>query len=769
MSWRLQWGFEPPTIELSSWCGKKPLIYLGWSMNDDFGFGGSRRPLVWRILLFPLTLLNLVLARFSSGDEMQGVRGIGGLLRLLFVSPITWSWNVGTTILLNWSSSRSARSFVMGLPAALFALIATGVVIVGALNSDSVAARYNLLFIETLKMASTEAEHEAKASQAAGITTDTDTGKESKSTPKEDAELNSSSKKYYEKAELLLNRLIRLVPAEREENQLKKAELLFEQNKLSDAAAILQQMVQPGKAGNTKAHLLLGQYYLKDEFRKDKGFEKLSAPDQLRFNLQSTELAMQHLEQVLSTTQPEQKREAHFFLYQLYVQRRMFELAGRSLEYLTERDPSFALEHHRFFTTFLKLPQTAENMAEKNHRVFADDLKKWPNELPVWQLRIKLFLLQKRYEDAAASLIQGIESGAKMETKASLQQFLSDVYVEQGIAFGEDSIAASTRSQRLALFSEAIRLNPGNRRAVEQLIVLGFPLEEGGSDEWLYEAKAAAGPGSPVFYGVNMILGLRALFAGDTTQAKTYLDSAAGMGPGFSTVLQALTLAIDPSAKSILEGAEVATSEQLPTTPALFGIYMILGSRSVLEKKYDRGLEFFKKALEANPKSETAKNNVAYCIVSRPNATRQEIEQALVLASDMVKSAPNVPNFFETRGAIYLKLEEFDLAIADFERALQLKFPKPTMIHRNLVVACRGAGRNAEADAYQKMVDQADQINPAKLAPPDANSPEPPPKDATGSEATKDQTSTENGSPPVATPAASDQPPPGTATNPTGG
>ncbi|MBL8889590.1 MAG: hypothetical protein JNL67_06400 [Planctomycetaceae bacterium] len=724
-------------------------------MSNDFGFGGPRRPLVWRILLFPLTILNLVLARFSSGDDLQGVRGIGGLLKLIFLSPITWSWNVGTTILLNWSSSRSVRSFVMGMPAAMFALVSTGVVVVGTLNRESVAVRYNKLFTETRSMASAEAKQEAKATKTANVAAETGSGEDPKSTTDDKAELNSSSKKYYEKAELLLNRLIRLVPSEREDNQLKKAELLLDQKKLAEAAAILQQMVRPGEAGNTKAHLLLGQYYLTEEFRKDRGFDKFSAPDQLRFTLQTNEIAMRHLEQVLISTQMDQKREAHFFLYQLYVQRRMLELAGRSLEFLTEREPGFALEHYRFFTTLLKLPQTAESMAEKNHRIFAEELQKRPDELPIWQLRIKLFLQQKRYSDAVAALIQGLESNAKMETRASLQQFLSDVYVEQGISLAENANPAATQSQRLSLFSEAIRLSPGNRRAVEQLIVLGFPLEEGGSDQWLYEAKAAAGPGSPVFYGVNMILGLRALFAGDMVQAKTYLDSAAGLGPGFSTVLQALTLAIDPNAKSMLDGTEASTTEQLPTTPALFGIYMILGSRSVVEKKFDRALEFFRKALEANPKSETAQNNVAYCLISRPNATRQDIEQALVLAGDIVKAAPHVPNFFETRGAIYLKLEEYNLAIADFERALQLKFPNPTMVHRNLVVACRGAGRIDEANAYQKMVDQAEQLNPPKTSPAENAGQSPPTTEAGNSDAPKDSNSTENGTssePPTTTP-----------------
>jgi tetratricopeptide (TPR) repeat protein len=684
-------------------------------MRDDFGFDGPRRPLVWRILLWPFTFVGSFLGKYFASDDIQGSGGAAGLAKRILLAPFNWTWSAGTALLLNWSSSRSFRSFLIGLPAFMFALVIIAVVIFGSLNRDAVVDRYKLMFREAKEMASRELKVEeqdkpnsetdpsAPASQSeenkTAVTTTDENGKKSR------------SQGYFEQAELLLNRLIRLVPAERDDNQLKKAELLIDQKKYGDAANILTQLVRPGEAGSPKAHLLLGQYYLTDEFRKAQGFEKLTAPEQLKFNLQSQLLAEQHLEQVLLSAQTEHKRGAHFLLYRLYTQRRLFELASRSLEFLAAEEPGLAAEHYRFFTTVLNLPQTAEAMADRNHQFLREKLAKEPDNLQVWQLRIQLYLLQKKFDEALNALAQGLDSGARTESKVVFQQFMSEVLLEKALNLGEASVEKTTRPQRLTLLSEAVRIFPGNRRAVEQLVVLGFPLDKDESDQWLYEAKASAPAGSPVFYGVNMVLGLRAVFEGDNQTAKTYLDAAAGMGPGFSTVLQALTLAIDPNAKAMLEGTTDASATDLPTAPALFGIYMILGSRSVLEKKYERGLDFFKKALEANPKSVTAQNNYAYCLINKPGASRTEFEQALILASEIVAIAPQIPNFYETRGAIYLKLEDYNLAIADFERALQLKFPNPSMIHRNLVIACRAAGRNAEADAYQKMVDQAEQTS----------------------------------------------------------
>lgn len=681
-------------------------------MRNDFGFDGPRRPLVWRILLWPFSAIRRLLATLSSGDDIQGAGGTAGMLKRILVSPINWTWSVGTTLLVNWSSSRSFRSFILGAPAFLFALITTGMVIFGSLNNDAVMNRYKNMFLEARKIAAHQAQLEAAAKQ------NTEVNPNTASNSQDTGNLASSdetplSQRYLAQAELLLNRLIRSVPSEREDNQVKKAELLIDQKKLPEAAAILSQLVRPGEAGNPLAHLLLGQYYLTEEFRASRGFDKLSAPDRLRFTLQTHLVAEQHLEQVLLSAQPEFKRQAHVFLYQLYAQRRMFEMAARSLEFLAAGDPRYAAAHYRFFTTTMKLPKTADDMADRNHKFFRDALAKDPDNVQIWKLKTTLYVQQKRFDEAMVDLNQGLQSGARTETKAFLQGLQSEVLLESAVSLVATRGEKESRVQRLTLLSEAVRLNPGNRSAIEQLVILGFPLENDATDQWLYEAKANAPLGSPVFYGVNMVLGLRAVFQGDNETAKTYLNAAAGMGPGFQLVLRALTLAIDPSATSMLDGTGETAPNELSTAPALFGIYMILGSRSVVEKEYARGLEFFRKAIEANPNSVTAQNNFAYCLINKPDATRADYERAVVLASANIEAAPHVPNFYETRGAVYLKLEEYNLAIADFETALQRNFPNRAMVHRNLVIACRGAGRNAEADAYQKMVDQADASTPA--------------------------------------------------------
>jgi len=651
---------------------------------SDYGMGGPKRPLVWRILLWPFTMLGALFGRFSTGDELQGVNGPLGWLKLIFVNPFVWMSKTAASLLVHWSASRSFRSFVGGMPAFLFALGIVICVVAGLLQQERFAMVYNRDYIKATRAAERDPEQ-------------------------------------YQVAELYLNRLIRLSPENREQNQIKKAELLWSQKKTRESAEILRRHADPNATGNPMAHFYLGQYYLGEEFHKDQGIEEMSVQERMVFLHESRLLATQHFEQALRSSPTEETAYmTHVFLYRLYTQRRQFEKAEPHLSYISNITPAFATEIYEFYTKRIPRPRTAEDLATRDSRRMKETLQNRPDNLELWKLYIRLHLLRGQYREALQELAWGIETATQIQSKAILRRFQSDVLFEQAMSMVDTTRVDNqiNRLPRLTLLSEAVRINPENRRAVEQLVVLGFPLTADDSDQWLYDAKASAAPGSPLFYGVNMLLGLRALFDNQSDQAGQYLATAAELGPEFQLVLRALTMAIDPEAKSMLESladntgstgdpaAQRSDEASMSTAPALFGIYMILGSRAVVEKEYDRGLDFFQKASQANPRSTTALNNVAYCMINRTGATRVDYEQALILASSIIQAAPQIPNFYETRGAIHLKLEDYPAAISDFEKALAAGFQNRSMVHRNLVIACRAAGRDAEADAYQRMVDE---------------------------------------------------------------
>ncbi len=601
-------------------------------------------------------------------------------MRLVFVSPFTWLSKSGATLLVNWSTSRSFRSFLAGMPAFLLALLLMGLTIYGALNSEAVAIRYNKDFIFA-----------------------------------RDAAQSDTSK--YEHAELLLNRLLRLSPKDREENQLKKAELLLDQKKFAAAAEILQQMVRPSDVGNARAHILLGQYYLMDDFRKRQGFENMPPKEQLRFVQQAVDLAEQHFERALdSSPSPEVADAGYRLLYQVYSRRGEYGKMGPVLQKLVERDPGYGFAHYEYYTKRVNLPATAEQQATRSHIRLKEMLQKNPRNMAAWQALVRLLLVQRKFEEAVSAfnlLGPGFEGLSNEKERNFIRRLMADIMYENAMYLAQSKGEAETRLSRLALLSNAVRLAPSHRQSVEQLVVLGFPLQADDSEQWLLDAKANAPSGSPLYYGVNLLLGLRALFNQDMEKSKMHLELASGLGPGFGSMLGALTLAIDQDAKSMLEKLEGVnlneeTGRDLSAAPALFGIYMILGSKSVVEKQYDRGLDFFQRAAQANPNSTTAINNVAYCMVNRDGATPKDFEDALLMATRIIEAAPQIPNFYETRGAIHMKMENYSAAVMDFERALAFGFQNREMVHQNLVKALRALGRDDEANSYAKLVDDAE-------------------------------------------------------------
>jgi Flp pilus assembly protein TadD len=87
----------------------------------------------------------------------------------------------------------------------------------------------------------------------------------------------------------------------------------------------------------------------------------------------------------------------------------------------------------------------------------------------------------------------------------------------------------------------------------------------------------------------------------------------------------------------------------------------------------------------------------------------RELPQALADCSDALKLAPNDPLTLERRGLVYLRLDLYDKALADFEAILKLNALQPTALYgRGLIKRKRGDEPGGDAD-----------INAARLMRPD--------------------------------------------------
>lgn len=637
---------------------------------DDFGFNGPRRSLIWRILLGPFDLIAIFLRRFA-GDDLQSKLGFWGWMWLIFVAPFTITASSLWSLFVVWSSSRRMQSFAFGIPSLLFALTIITLFVAGSLRDGQIVKAYE----KGLALA-----------------------KESEN---------------LEQAELYLNRMMRTDVANREAYQLEKAELLVKQEKLSEAIPLLKDLAKIDEVGNPKAHLALARYYISEEFARARNVESLSPADRLAFANERRQVSIAHLQKSLDSS-PERETEfaAHTLMYVLKKTQLDLDGAAQHLYFLNRFNPAYAVEHYVFFTKLLERKQTAESQADIDTQRFREILNREPGNKQVWSLLLQLLMLRDKYDEALKDLDDAFRRASETEHLQFLLVAQSGVMVKKARWLTESQGALESRQDRLSLLSEALKTWPLNQAAIEQLVILGFPFEDegeggGDGDEWLYEAKARANPGDSMYYGVNLILGLRAKFEARDDEAKQYFDTAAKLDGRLSSILNRLEFAVDPSQEIVNQTPEQSAnnSEKAANSQqGLFNIYMILGSHSAKEEQYKRATSFFENALKANPTSVEAKNNLVFCQINQPGVTTQELQAAMILITDIINQSPTVRNFYETRGQINLRLEDYAAAIADFERALELGYTNSSKVRENLVIAYRKVGRDKEADAFEKLL-----------------------------------------------------------------
>ena len=130
-------------------------------------------------------------------------------------------------------------------------------------------------------------------------------------------------------------------------------------------------------------------------------------------------------------------------------------------------------------------------------------------------------------------------------------------------------------------------------------------------------------------------------------------------------------------------------------------------------------------AHDASPETPVTLNNLAYTISRSKNP---DLERALSLINQAIELDASVPDFFDTRGEILMRMGRWPQAITDLEAALR-KLPGRAAIHRKLSVCYAAAGDSelaalhgrraeiAERDAAMKQVKKPPS---AENAPPSA-------------------------------------------------
>jgi tetratricopeptide (TPR) repeat protein len=123
----------------------------------------------------------------------------------------------------------------------------------------------------------------------------------------------------------------------------------------------------------------------------------------------------------------------------------------------------------------------------------------------------------------------------------------------------------------------------------------------------------------------------------------------------------------------------------------------------ILERqgKVDAAMKRYEDVLAIDSRAATAGNNLAWILADRG----QDLDRALQLAQTAVEVHPEEPQIFDTLGWVYFKKNQPQLAIPQFQQAIQ-KSPAVAEFHYHLGLAILKTGDNAKGRAeLQKALD----------------------------------------------------------------
>jgi tetratricopeptide (TPR) repeat protein len=135
-----------------------------------------------------------------------------------------------------------------------------------------------------------------------------------------------------------------------------------------------------------------------------------------------------------------------------------------------------------------------------------------------------------------------------------------------------------------------------------------------------------------------------------------------------------------------------------PSPMAHFALSNILWQKEDDREKAQYHLEL---AHQIEPKFVIVLNNLAWMLAHQE---KPDLERALKLVNTALDASPEDGRYRDTRGSIYMKMEQYQDAIADFEASLD-DVEDQVPVRKKLVAAYNSLGLTEEAAAHQRAVE----------------------------------------------------------------
>jgi predicted Zn-dependent protease len=128
-------------------------------------------------------------------------------------------------------------------------------------------------------------------------------------------------------------------------------------------------------------------------------------------------------------------------------------------------------------------------------------------------------------------------------------------------------------------------------------------------------------------------------------------------------------------------------------------VHLLLGVKAWQEGRPEEGKFQLKQAFEQSPQMPVVVNNLAWMLAKD---TPPDLERALQLIQSVIERWPNQPNFLDTRGHIYAKMNRLDEALPDLEKSIKA-FPDSKATHEALAEIYEKKGVKEMAEEHRRL------------------------------------------------------------------
>lgn len=151
------------------------------------------------------------------------------------------------------------------------------------------------------------------------------------------------------------------------------------------------------------------------------------------------------------------------------------------------------------------------------------------------------------------------------------------------------------------------------------------------------------------------------------------------------------------------EQARKLLEEMIVTGQATALAHLVLGMKDWEAENTEQAIWHMEQAHKLDPSLAGLANNLAWMLAH--DQTDPDPERALQIIDSVLESHPNDLAYVETRGQIYVKLERWNEAITDLERALQV-FNGDVGVHEALATAYDNLGQSGLAARHAEVADR---------------------------------------------------------------